>query len=77
MILAFPPTTRRKVGGLFLFNFIRSNQKHKEMAEIDGSVQAMHLALRSVVLVAGFVKRGECNTLILLFCKYFLSQKGV
>lgn len=47
------------------------------MAKVDGNVPPMHLALRSMVLVAGFVTRGECNTLMLLFQNYFLSWKGV
>lgn len=48
------------------------------MAEIDGNVQAVHPALRSVILVAGFVTRGECNTLRLLIQNYFfLSWESV
>lgn len=47
------------------------------MAQINGKVQAVHLVLRSVILVAGFVTRGERNTLMLLFRNCFLSWKGV
>lgn len=45
------------------------------MAKIDGNVQAVHLALRSVILVAGFVTRVRCNTLMLLFQNYFCHGK--